>query len=1267
MKKLLSISLGITTILWLVGTAFVPVAKAAVVEGDIVSPDAAFVDADGNTYYPYDVFIVKIVGTKTFKRLILNPQVFDSYGHLKWSNIKKISAATVKGYTTASLVRAINDTKVYKLAPNGDMGTKQWVETLDCFTSKGYDWDSVYIINATDRDNYTTGSSICGGGATEGPINLSLTSDSPIAATIPPNAQGVTYLKLKVDGTGTINQLTVTRKGAGAVTDFSDIYIYKDGVRIGSGRALSSATSKVTFINLGIGAPATIEVVADMITTNAQVGDVNYFAIESASEVTGTGTVGGVFPINGNPMGVGGTAAGTLTITASGSGSNNVTIGGLGQEISQFKIAATTEGAYVKRVRLFNSGTADNEKITNLKLKDNATAATLATATSISSAGYVDFVLSSPYYIKKGESQIFRVYADIGATKPSYTIILYFELATDILATGNIYGYGMEANVSGFDGAGTTATEGINITCIGGDLTINKIGPNAGKIGTTTSDTVFLEYTVAAAADITIKRTELIFCEDTDGNGTYNDASVSAGADIEDIKIKDKDSGVTIAGPKDGTAFDNNGALGAAAATTAGYQSCPNTKNGVWEAFTDTIDLTAGTTRTFQVTADIKTSNTDSGANGQEIAAASRIKFILYSYASMVGTSGTVNYIKYAGTSDAVDDSAIVPSGNIAGEEMTIESASLAITLAASPSGTDKTYIKGQAGVSAVGIIFTAGSASDVKVNSITLVSATKEASGGAWAEGQDTNYVKDSIGNVYIYDKDTGALVPGSTVKGFSGTTFENVVYTGLSWTIPAGESRTLLVKGDISSAAPASAAPASAATADTWIAFDIDDVEDVSAVDVDGNSVALASADKNNIDALAPYTYFGIAERGSLAVIAATDTPDKAITVMGTTDNEVSKFKLTGTSEGWNIDKFSVVLIDGDTTNYYPDATNGHSENFTAIKLKYQTQTQWGTSNWTISSGKTFGSTASLAFSFSGADKIYVPKDDSSYITVLASIDNYNGGTGAISKVPYRISTISGGADSFVAYGAQSGYYQIDFTEPSASGFNLMFTARSKPVFAKSAWSGGELELVRFTITAVGYDVIFTGEANTSYANVTKGQYGSASLQFDVIASSIDAASIGLTLYDWNENIVSSVSGFYSPDAGSADGFDGTAASASFIFEVKDTTVPKDTTKEFHIDLAGADLTDFSRTDEYIYLQLKNDDGGNTATGGASYFDYNSAATTSFDVGYYNIVYHDGTAAEGISANGDPQLRFGMPSLIKNIGPLPITFRTLRGTIAH
>ncbi len=1204
MKKLISVSLAITTTLWLVGTIFVPFAKAAIVDGDIVSPDAAFVDDDGNTYYPHDVFIVKIVGSKTFKRLILNPQVFESYGHLKWSNIKRISAATVKSYKTSALVRAVNDPKVYVLAPNGDMGTKQWVDDIPCFTSKGYDWDAVYEINAVDRDNYTTISSLCGG-VGGGALTLSLAPDNPAATTLPYNADGVTFLKLNVSGSGTISQLTLTRKGAGSTEDFDDIYIYKDGVRLTAGRTLSSATGKVSFINLNITAPATIEVVADL---SATTGNVDYLAIESASDVTANGTVGGAFPINGNPMSFSGTPAGTITVVRSGSTSGNVTIGAVEAEISQFKVTTATEGGYVKRVKLFNGGTADNDKITNLKLKDNSNN-TLATASSISTSGYVDFVLSAPYFIQKGESAIFRVYADIGATKPERTIRLYLEIASDILVTGNLYGYGMPATITSYD-----SDTYIEITCKGGDLTLNKIGPSAGKIGTTASDVVFLEYTMTAAADITIKRTELIFCVDTDGNGTYNAASGSAGADIEDIKIKDKDSGVIVAGPKDGTAFNDG--------TRA---SCPGSVNGLYEAFTDTIDLNAGQTKTFQVTADIKTSNTDSG---QELAASSKIKFILYSYATLVG-SGNVNYMKYAGTNEAVPNTAIVPSSDISGEEMTIESAALSVALSASPSGTSRVFIKGQNGVEAVGIVFTAGSASNIKINSITLVGAIRDSS--TWTEGKETYYVKDVVSKVYLYDKDTGSLIPGSSAKSFtSGTNYKDVVFTGLDWTIPAGESKTLLVKVDISSAAPVTGGTASA-----LIALDIDDTEDVSAVDKDGNTVSLTTVDPNNIDGGTPTTYFGVAEYGSLALAAASDTPDRSIVVTGTSDNVISKVKLTASYEAWRISKFTIAISDGQESDEV-DATNAHIENFTAVKLKYQTEAQAGTSNWTISSGKTFPSSPYLTFSFSDENRIYVPKDESTYVTVLATIDGYNAGQGAKSKVPFKMFPYNVSSTYFEAYGAQSGKQLSSVTDPATSGFNLHFVARSKPVFAKEAWSGSDLELARFSITAVGYDVIFDNDDDLA-------GLGSAALSFDVIASSTDDASGYLTLYDWNENIIASTTAItWGGGAGTV---------ANFTFEVRNTAVPKDTTKVFHIDLRAADSTDFQKTDEYVYLQLKNDKGGDLATG-------------SYTSGNRNIIYHDGTNEEGISGTDDPEARFGVPALIKNIGPLPITFRTLRGT---
>ena len=1237
MKKIISISLAITTALAMTGViAFAPVASAiTIVEGDVVSPDATFTDADGNTYYPYDVFIMKYVGDKKFKRLVLNPQVFESYGHLEWGNIKTGTVAELEAFTTSSLTRAIDDDKVYKLFPDGDIGTKRWVDTLELFTSLGYDWDSVYIINSTDRDNYTTGTTMAGEepGVT-GEITLSLAADTPAASTLPNNVQGVTFLKVNVTGSGTINQLTVKRNGAGAVGDFGDLYIYENGVRLTSGRSLSSATSKATFISLGIQAPTTIELVADISTGTA--GDINYFTIESSSDVTSDATIGGVFPLNGNPMGISGTAAGTLTIAKSGPSSRDVTIGATETEISQFKITTVTEGTNLERIQLFNGGDCTNTKITNLKLKDQE-GTTVATATEIGADGYLSFVFDSLYYIKKGDNEIFRVYADIGAVKPARTIKLYLELATDVLGTGTTYGFGMAATITDFDS--TTSGEAVQVTCKGGDLTLNKVGPNATNIGTKTDDTVFLEYTVSAAADVTIKRTELIFCHDNSGGSSYQEASGSAGADITDIKIVDKDTGTVIAGPKDGTAFNDSGDTSG----EVGYDACPSATNGIAEAFTDTFDISAGDQKTFQVTADIDITATDSGI---ELTATDVVKFILYSYSSMVTSTGTISYMKYTGTTDAVKGTAIAPSGNIAGEEMTLEAASLTLTLAATPSGADatsneKVYIKGHSGVEAVGLIFEAGTASDVTVDSITLHSYIAEGTTVAPTEGIDTNYVKDSIGNVYIYEKESGEIIPGSSAKGFSNSTnsYGDVAYTGLSWTIPAGETKTLLVKADISSAAPASGSGA----ADTWIGFDIEDGDvDVSAVDKDGNTVSIASTyDAPN--AAGVTTNFGIADYGSITIAVASDTPDKSLLVMGTDDNEVSKFKLSGTYEAWNIERFGIGLYDGNAA-----ATNAElndRDNFTGVALKYQTESQFGTENWTISSKKTFGATASLAFNFTAdADKIYVPKDDDTYVTVLVDVKDYLGGTGAKSKVPVMINHSTSETTGFKAYGAQSGTQKTTLTTTTVPNTSLAlhFITRSKPVFAKES-TVAAYELARFSITAVGYDVIFDGGASLS----SEADIASACLRFDIIASSTDDESGTLTLYDWNENILAS--------SGTLTWGTGAVTSVSFVFEVKDATITGGQTKSFHIDLAQADYSgDFLKTDEYIYLQLRNDDGGSLATGSMGY-------------GERDIVWHDGTAEEGItSVDGDAsaESRFGMPALIKNIGPLPITFTVIRGT---
>ena len=104
-----------------------------------------------------DIYIVKYVKSKKFKRLVLSPSVFESYGHLKWEDVIEVDNETIDSFTTSELVRAVGDSRVYKLYPQGDTGQKRWIKTAEAFARMDFDSDSIYEINAFDRDSYVVG------------------------------------------------------------------------------------------------------------------------------------------------------------------------------------------------------------------------------------------------------------------------------------------------------------------------------------------------------------------------------------------------------------------------------------------------------------------------------------------------------------------------------------------------------------------------------------------------------------------------------------------------------------------------------------------------------------------------------------------------------------------------------------------------------------------------------------------------------------------------------------------------------------------------------------------------------------------------------------------------------------------------------------------------------------------------------------------------------------------------------------------------------
>ena len=137
MKKLLSVVFLFSLIVSSVSVT--PNVKA------ISIPEGAIIKTDNNP----DVYIVKYKNGKQFKRLVLNPQVFESYGHLKWEDILTVDQSEMDSFVVSDLVRVDGQTDIFQLVPNGDVGTKVLLES-----TTGYDLDLVYTINAVDFGNY---------------------------------------------------------------------------------------------------------------------------------------------------------------------------------------------------------------------------------------------------------------------------------------------------------------------------------------------------------------------------------------------------------------------------------------------------------------------------------------------------------------------------------------------------------------------------------------------------------------------------------------------------------------------------------------------------------------------------------------------------------------------------------------------------------------------------------------------------------------------------------------------------------------------------------------------------------------------------------------------------------------------------------------------------------------------------------------------------------------------------------------------------------
>ena len=1089
MKKGLSVFTAVTTTLWLLGAAFLlaPAALAVIpadyglTEGDVISAW----DQAGDP----DVYIVNDHG---YKRLFLNPAIFGFYGHLGFDKVVNVSPTARDAFGTSGLFRncEADDEKVYGVETTGeDTGDLHWVN-ISGSAAVAEDADffkKVFCINNNEFNWYTSSGTSFGSDYTSlsqvpdyergetgditGPVSLSVAPSSPAARTLTANATGVDMLVIRLTGTGTLNEVTITRGGAGNNTEWSNIYLYEGIERLTSGRSLSSSTGTVTFVNLGLAVDGTrdIKVLGDV--SSGTGGNVHYFEVSNSAAVSlaGNVTAGGSYPVRGAIQSLSGATGGQVTVNGVGSISNPK-VGAVQAPISEFKLTTATEGGWVMRMRVINGGTVKDADITNVVVK--TVVGTQVATGEMTGDGYLDLNYGSGYFIGKGENETFQVFADIGG-KRDETIKFYTEVNADTFVRGDQYGFGMAVVDTDFDS--TDSGEAHSLTLQGGDLTLTFVGPSASNVGTETQDTEFIRYTMKAASNIELKQHQLTICVDIDGDGTFNDVSGSAGfADLEDIKIKNVDTGAILVGAADGSSF-----------TTASDSACGlSSEGGYTKTFTDAFDIMDGQTLNLAVTADVKTANTTLPAQ-LNLADASIVKIILESYADQAGASGTLTVAKYIGTNQAVKAAQIVPSADISSNNMTVSTTGLTLGLAGTPAAS--TQVKGTNNVEAVGITFKASLASAVTVKKVTLTSVSGQA-----YNSLSTSNVDGLISSVELYDGDTGAKINADVISNTLSSDGK-IQFDNMGWLIPAGATKTLLAKISLST----NAVP----TNDTF-AFDIDATGDVTALDESNKTVTVTGAGVNGTTEAT--VYVTVTGAGTLAVAKAPDSEEAHAMYWGEVGSGVAQYRFTSANEAFLIEKLTFGAS-GST-----EATD-MTANIKSLTLEF---TNKAGNTITVTQSMTSGATTN--FGFSGDNRPYVPKDSSVDIKVMANIKTKAEGAtstaagDAVSPtfiVRYHDTYSGSETDGVRAVGEGSGTVLNGGSAGIGSevAASSMYVYRVFPKFEQVALSAGEpiglKDVFKFTISAMGLT-----DSKLYFDNTAAG---SGSIKFLVAASGDDATT--------------------------------------------------------------------------------------------------------------------------------------------------------------
>ncbi|OGZ34121.1 MAG: hypothetical protein A2Y98_02190 [Candidatus Portnoybacteria bacterium RBG_19FT_COMBO_36_7] len=1058
LKKLVSITTSFTTIAMVSGVAMLaPLAAGAVVtgvnEGDMIK-----------TATSPDIYIAKYVGSKQFKRLILSPTVFNSYQHLKWENVKTVDQATLDQFIESTLVRAEGDPKVYNLfpTPNSDVGGKHWVNmTAEAFTACGlsntlFDWDSIYQINAVDRDNYAasnddTTCTLSGEGITPGPagaLSVALASDTPVAGMAPASAARVGFTKVNLTassaGAVTITGITVQRTGLAVDAAISTVMLIDtaDNSQIGLNQALN-ANHQAIFpdtITIPAGTTKSILIAANMPSvTSTYAGQVVTLSLVGVSTAS---SVSGALPITGNYMTINGSLSiGSATVSVGSldplTASANKNVGTTAFKFSGLRITAgSVEDVTVASIRWNQSGSAASSDLANVKVSDGTT----DYATTVSSDGkYYTASFGAGVVIAKGLNKEFTISGDI-INGSGRTVSFDIYRNTDIVVKGNTYGYYivLSFGTTDYGTPGNTNTF-IDINASpyfgGSDVTI---GGGALRVDKSTTGAPTANITRGATGQILGSFDFVVQGEEVRPTSIILDIDITAGAltgngsssDITNIVLAKAD-GTVLAGPVNGGADT----------TTANPDSTAT--------FTGSVSLPVGTTQVL-----VK------GNVGTDFVAGDTIAVgFATPQTRITGATGAI-------TGNSIT---VTPNSNIYGNIMTIRGGTLAVHIGGTPVA--QSVIAGTQGYIFSNIIFDASaSGEDVRVTQVVLRNAYTTAT---------------DVFGVQLFD-DTTALNTGSNIitpsaaanPGANTVTFDNPLV------ITKGTSKTIAVKGNIL---------ATAATGNTqrW-GFTDGVTTNVTATGVSTGQTVTVNTTTSEFGAI-----MTIAAAGQWSVALDSSSPTGRLIAANTTGNIVTALRFRATSEQINITKLRLSLTSASSSWDTVTTASSTCNDIAKVYVYGPDETLLNAGGSVLGIGNAIAGSTNASSTIVFTTPLVLPANTDKVVRIkvdIASMDDTSNPT-AIAGHQLAINFWpSTSTSENEATGMSSGAKIANYSTVTAQPYAYIY--RSVPTVSKldvstTKLSNSDMDLLKFRVAADAKGDIdlykFTFRISTTVANVT------------------------------------------------------------------------------------------------------------------------------------------------------------------------------------